>query len=118
MPAKIKIGLIREEKIPRDRRAVLTPEQCHKVLTAYPNIKITVQSCSYRCFSDDEYKAQGIEVENDIDHCDILLGIKEVPARYLLPFKTYMFFSHTIKKQPHNKEMLKQIIQKRVCYTL
>jgi hypothetical protein len=46
--------------------------------------------------------------------CDILIGIKEVPVQQLIPGKTYLFFSHTKKKQPHNRQLLQSIIRNRI----
>lgn len=37
---------------------------------------------------------------------------QEVPAAKLIPDRTYMFFSHTIKAQPSNMGMLDTILQK------
>ena len=42
----------------------------------------------------------GVEVKEDVNECDILLGIKEVPVEQLIPGKTYLFFSHTKKSNP------------------
>ncbi len=109
-----RIGLIREGKIPADNRVSLTPAQCKWIHKNAPHIKITVQSSPHRCFSDREYLSAGIEVKEDITDSDILLGIKEVPPEQLIPGKTYLFFSHTKKKQPHNQQLLKAIIDKKI----
>ncbi|GGH57141.1 alanine dehydrogenase [Filimonas zeae] len=100
------IGLIREGKTPTDNRVALTPAQCKWLLKNRPDVHILVESSPGRCFSDEEYRRAGITVTDDISSCDILLGIKEVPVQQLLPGKTYLFFSHTRKKQPHNQAML------------
>jgi hypothetical protein len=42
------------------------------------------------------------------------LGIKEVPVKELIPGKTYLFFSHTKKKQPHNQALLRSILEKKI----
>lgn len=107
-----RIGLIREGKIPADNRVSLTPAQCKWIQKNAPQIQVVVQSSSNRCFSDREYLSAGVEVKEDISDCDILLGIKEVPADQLIPGKTYLFFSHTKKKQPHNQPLLKAILDK------
>ncbi len=108
------IGLIREGKIPADNRVALTPAQCRWMKQHRPNVKVFVQSCTNRCFTDDEYRRAGIEVVEDMAACDILLGIKEVPVDQLMANKTYLFFSHTKKQQPHNRELLKAIIAKSI----
>lgn len=110
----IKIGVIREGKIPVDKRTPLTPEQAQKVNQIYPNIKVVVQSSSVRVFTDEEYQEHGIEVVTNVDDCDILLGVKEVPLDQLIDNKTYLFFSHTIKKQPYNQPLLSSILSRKI----
>lgn len=56
----------------------------------------------------------GVEVREDLNDCNILLGIKEVPEDMLIPGKTYLFFSHTKKLQPYNQQLLKAIIAKKI----
>ena len=110
----ITIGLIKEGKIPADNRVALTPSQCKWILKNSGDIKIIVQSSESRCYSDREYQMAGAEVKNDMSQCAILFGIKEVPDSQLLPDKTYLFFSHTKKKQPHNQPLLKAILDKKI----
>jgi saccharopine dehydrogenase (NAD+, L-lysine-forming) len=110
----VKIGLIREEKKPHDKRAALSPEQCRQLLAEYSHLQIAVQTSEHRCFSDAEYSEAGCAVQENMEDCDLLLGIKEVPQEFLVPGKTYLFFSHTIKKQPYNKQMLQQILEKKI----
>lgn len=110
----IKIGLIREGKLPSDNRVALTPAQCKWIHKNSNTIQVVAQSSAGRCFSDREYLVAGVEVKEDISDCDILLGIKEVPAADLIEGKTYLFFSHTKKKQPHNQPLLRAILDKRI----
>lgn len=110
----MKIGIIREGKTPKDTRVALSPVQCRMVEDMYNDLEIIVQPSSVRCFSDKEYSDNGIKVSEDIKLCDVLMGIKEVPVSDLIEDKTYLFFSHTIKKQQHNKELLQNIINKRI----
>lgn len=109
-----RIGLIREGKVPADNRVALTPAQCKWIQKNAPAVKINAQSSQGRCFSDREYQAAGVEVKEDISDCEILLGIKEVPVRELVPGKTYLFFSHTKKKQPQNQQLLRTILDKKI----
>ena len=109
-----RIGLIKEGKIPADNRVALTPAQCKWIHKNSDDIRIIVQSSPDRCFSDREYQSAGIEVKDDISDCDILLGIKEVPIDQLVPGKTYLFFSHTKKKQKHNQKMFWAILDKKI----
>lgn len=109
----MKIGLIREGKIPADNRVALTPAHC-RWLKNQPGIEIFVQPCPTRCFSDKEYQLAGVELREDLSNCDILLGIKEVPIDMLIEGKTYLFFSHTKKLQSYNRKLLKAIIAKKI----
>jgi saccharopine dehydrogenase (NAD+, L-lysine forming) len=108
------IGLIREGKIPADNRVALTPGQCKWLQAQFPHLRILVQSCPLRCYSDKEYRLAGIAVVTDISNCDVLIGIKEVPVQQLIDGKIYLFFSHTKKMQPHNQAMLQSIIKKEI----
>jgi saccharopine dehydrogenase (NAD+, L-lysine-forming) len=110
----IRIGLIREGKIPADSRVALTPAQCKWIRQNHPEVKIAVQHSDTRCFTDKEYEAAGIEVREDMSDCDILFGIKEVPVDMLIPNKTYLFFSHTKKLQPYNQKLLHAIVEKNI----
>lgn len=110
----IQIGLIREGKIPADNRVALIPSQCKWIHKNLPQVKIIVQSSPDRCFSDQEYIRAGVTVLDDVSSCDILMGIKEVPAATLIPGKTYLFFSHTRKKQSYNRDLFKQIIRQKI----
>jgi alanine dehydrogenase len=109
-----KIGLIREGKTPADNRVALTPAQCKWILKNSSDITIAAQSSPGRCFVDKEYELAGVAVKEDLGDCDILFGIKEVPVDQLIPGKTYLFFSHTKKKQPHNRQLLKTILDKKI----
>ena len=108
----VRIGLIKEGKIPHDNRVALTPAQCKWIHLNSESVRVIAQSSSVRCFSDREYTMAGVEVKEDLSDCDILFGIKEVPVDQLIPNKTYLFFSHTKKRQPKNQQLLKTILDK------
>ncbi|MDC6366706.1 MULTISPECIES: NAD(P)-dependent oxidoreductase [Flavobacteriaceae] len=110
----MKFGIIRERKNPPDRRVVLSPAMCQNVLAKFPEAQIIVETSPIRVFKDEEYKAEGFSVVEDINSCDVLLGVKEVPIEALVPSKKYFFFSHTIKKQPYNRDLLRAILDKKI----
>ena len=110
----LKIGLIREEKIPADNRVAFTPSQCKWIQNNFAEIMIIVQHSEHRCFSDKEYAMAGLEVREDISDCDILMGIKEVPVEMLIAGKTYFIFSHTKKLQTRNRKLLQAIIKNKI----
>lgn len=111
---KLKLGIIREGKNPPDKRVPFTPVQTEEIEQRFPHMKVVIQNSPVRCFTDSEYEKLGIEVTDDLEHCDVLMGIKEVPVSELIASKTYLFFSHTIKKQPYNKKLLQEILKKKI----
>lgn len=110
----MKIGIIKERKNPPDKRVVFSPVACKELLDKFPELEIKVESSDVRIFKDAEYEKMGIEVTTDVSGCDVMLGVKEVPVEALIPNKKYFFFSHTIKKQPYNRKLLKAIVEKNI----
>ena len=110
----MRFGIIRERKNPPDRRVVLSPEACQKVLSTYNKAEIVVEPSPIRVFTNEEYKEAGIKVALKMKDCDVLLGVKEVPIKNLIPYKKYFFFSHTIKKQPYNRNLLQALLEKNI----
>ena len=107
----ITFAIIKERKNPPDRRVVFSPEKCLEVVQQFPDARIIIESSDIRVFSDDAYRQAGFEVKQDISEADVMLGVKEVPVANLIPNKKYFFFSHTIKKQPYNRKLLKAMLQ-------
>ena len=110
----MKIGVIREGKTPPDQRVPLTPAQCAELKRLYPDVELVVESSEVRRIGDDEYRQEGIDVVTDLQGCDVLLGVKEVPLNELRDDTTYLFFSHTYKLQPYNAKLLRTIVDKRI----
>lgn len=110
----MRIGIIRERKTPPDRRVVFSPDKLKELQQQFPQTQLKVESSSIRIFPDAAYQEQGIEVAEDLSDCEVLLGVKEVPISALIPNKKYFFFSHTIKKQPYNRELLQAILEKNI----
>lgn len=110
----MKFGIIRERKNPPDKRVVLSPALCQQVFQKHEDAEIIVEPSPIRIFTDKEYSDAGITVADEMDNCDVLLGVKEVPIEALVPNKKYFFFSHTIKKQPYNRDLLRAILAKNI----
>ncbi|MBO2010467.1 NAD(P)-dependent oxidoreductase [Hymenobacter negativus] len=108
------IGLIREGKTPPDKRVPLTPKKCVEAQATFPGLRVVAQSSPIRSYIDQEYRDLGIEVRDDVSDCDVLMGVKEVPLDQLIPNKTYLFFSHTVKKQPANRNLLRAVLKKNI----
>ena len=107
-------ALIRERKNPPDKRVVMTPQQCVLFKKQFPQAQLLVETSPIRIFDDQSYRALGIEVTDDVSSADIMIGVKEVPKQALIPGKSYLFFSHTIKKQPYNRELLRAILDLKI----
>ncbi|WP_026998915.1 NAD(P)-dependent oxidoreductase [Eisenibacter elegans] len=110
----MKIGIIREGKVPPDSRVALLPHHCQQLQSYYPQCQIVVQPSTIRCISDEAYQQAGVLLQEDLSDCEVLFGVKEVPIPQLLPQKTYLFFSHTIKAQAHNRALLQAILRQGV----
>lgn len=110
----MKIGIIKERKTPPDRRVVFSPLELVELKTKYAQIEIVVEPSDIRIFPDSLYKEKGFQLSEDLSTCDVLLGVKEVPIEALIPNKKYFFFSHTIKKQPYNRNLLRAILDKNI----
>lgn len=108
----MKLGIIREGKTPPDSRVPLTPLQCASLINK--GIDIVVQPSPGRCYTDQQYEQAGVPLQEDLSDRDTLLGVKEVPISQLIADKTYFFFSHTIKEQAHNRDLLKSILAKNI----
>lgn len=111
---ELTIGLVREGKVPADKRVPFTPVQAEEIQQRFPGVRVLCQQSEVRAFADEEYRERGIEVTSDMRVCDVLMGIKEVQIKDLIEGKTYMFFSHTLKKQPYNRKLLQEVLKKRI----
>ncbi len=110
----MKLGVIREGKVPPDARVPLTPDQCKQVEELFPHVEVVVQTSNVRAFKDEEYKKEGVKVVDDLSDCDVIIGVKEVNIEDLIPNKKFLFFSHTFKKQPYNRDLLRAILDKKI----
>ncbi len=103
-----RIGIRREDKNRWERRVPLTPEHVAGLLEA--GLEVSIQPSHIRVFSDREYAAAGAEVVEDLDHCDLVVAVKEIPESFFRDGGVYMFFAHVCKGQPHNMPMLRRIL--------
>ncbi len=103
------IGIRREDKNEWERRVPLIPSDLSSLREKY-GLRVLVQPSPIRVFKDDEYKAAGAEVQEDLSPADVVLAVKEVPMDLLKAETTYLFFSHTIKGQAYNMPLLQRIL--------
>lgn len=112
----MKIALVKETKTPEDNRVALSPKQVAELNKRFPRHSIVVQSSDIRAFSDEEYRAEGVEVVEDVSDCDVLFGIKEVNINCLLPNKQYFFFGHFAKMQEYNRPLMLALMRKKITF--
>jgi len=110
----MKFAIIKERKNPPDRRVVFSPEKLAEARAQFPNAEFVVESSDIRIFPDSAYQKLGFKVTDDVSDCDVMIGVKEVPIENLIPNKKYFYFSHTIKKQPYNRKLLKAMLEKNI----
>ena len=110
----MKFGIIKERKNPPDRRVVFSPGKLKEFKQQFSEAQILVESSDIRVFTDKQYADAGLEISEDMVSCDVLFGVKEVPVEALIANKKYFFFSHTIKKQPYNRDLLNAILEKNI----
>jgi saccharopine dehydrogenase (NAD+, L-lysine-forming) len=114
MTNKIRIGILRETRNPPDRRVPLTPPQIVALEESYPEVQFFIQPSDFRCYSNEEYEYLNIPLREDLRDCDILMGVKEVDKRTFIPGKTYLFFAHIAKKQSHNLDMFRAMVENKL----
>lgn len=106
------LGIMREAYSKWERRAPLTPT--HVARLVEQGIRVHVQPCDRRVFSNVEYEKAGAVLRDDLGEAAAILGVKQVPIHELLPNRAYMFFSHTIKAQPENMALLDAVRQQQI----
>jgi alpha-aminoadipic semialdehyde synthase len=106
-----RIGIRLEDKNAWERRSPLTPDGVGQLSSQ--GIEILVERFARRAFPDASYAAAGATLSDDVRRCEIVLGIKEMPTDYFRPGGAYVFFSHTIKGQPYNMDMLRSLVDRR-----
>ena len=62
----MKFAIIKERKTPPDRRVVFSPSELAEAKKQFPEAEFKVESSDIRVFSDDQYKAAGFEIANDV----------------------------------------------------
>ncbi len=98
-----------EDKNKWERRAPLVPEDIAGLRTTI-DFDLLVESSAKRCLKEKAYTDVDAQICHGMQDGDVILGIKEIPAEKILPKKTYLFFSHTIKGQSANMPLLQKIM--------
>lgn len=106
------VGIRREDITEWERRAPLTPDHVKELVSQ--GLKFIVQPSYKRCFPDAAYVEVGAEINEDLSSAGTIIGVKNVPAGLLIPKRSYLFFSHTIKAQLDNMPLLDSVLDKQV----
>jgi alanine dehydrogenase len=105
------IGIRHEDKSRWETRVPLVPDDVRRLIREY-GLQFQVQTSPTRAFNEDEYRDAGAAIVEDLRESEIILGVKEIPADCIELDKTYVFFSHVIKRQPRNMPMLRSIAER------
>ena len=103
------IGIRREDKNEWERRVPIIPEDLADISAKY-GIEALVQPSANRIYVDEAYKKSGAVLDESFKNVNTIFAVKEIPTKLLEPDKTYIFFSHTIKGQDYNMDMLRQLM--------
>ena len=114
------IGIVRESRND-ENRTPLVPEHIKKYKESNPNINFIIQPSNSRCFADEEYELCGAKINENLNECSIIFGVKEIDPNILINNRIYLFFYHTFKinKQQKNieknkKDLLLSILNKKI----
>ncbi|XP_046658109.1 alpha-aminoadipic semialdehyde synthase, mitochondrial-like [Daphnia pulicaria] len=106
------LAIRREDQSVWERRAPLSPTNVRKLVRA--GVKVLVQPSNRRAYPMQAYANAGAIIQEDIGEAPVIVGVKQIPIDFLLPNKTYCFFSHTIKAQEANMPLLDAMLEKNI----
>lgn len=104
-----KIGIIRESK-ENEKRSHLAPKHV-KNLMEKTGVQFFIQPSKDRCLSDQEFKASGAVITENISDCDFIIGFKHIDASVIESGKSYFFAAHMEKGQASSMPLLKQLLE-------
>jgi saccharopine dehydrogenase (NAD+, L-lysine forming) len=104
------VGIRREDKNEWERRVPIIPEHI-RALKSKHALDFYVQPFERRAFLDDEFREAGAQITEDLSQAKVIFAVKEIPTRLIIPQKTYLFFSHTVKGQSYNMPLLQRMLE-------
>lgn len=110
----MKIGILRETVHNTDARVAIIPQHAKELMQQFPNLIFKVQPSNTRVFTDSDYQNHGAIIDENLNDCDLLIGIKEVDISTIIPEKKYLFFAHVAKKQEANRTYFQELAQKKI----
>lgn len=106
------IGIVKETKNKWERRVPLNPQAVKQMVEK--GFKVLVQPSETRTYKNEEYTDAGAVLTEDISACDLIVGVKEIKEKDLIPGKPHLFFSHVIKGQDYNMPMLQYMLDHKI----
>lgn len=106
------MAIRREDQSLWERRAPLAPQHVRKLIKE--GVKVLVQPSNRRAYPMQAYANAGAIIKEDISEASVVFGVKQVPIDSLQRDTTFVFFSHTIKAQPDNMDLLDACLEKNV----
>ena len=85
-----KIGIRHEDKYLMERRVPIIPFHVKK-LVKEQGLEFQVQASAKRIFKEEEFEAAGAEIVNDLDECNVVFGVKEMPIDFFKDGRTYIY---------------------------
>ena len=104
--------LIRKEyKGKWEGRAPLSPDGVRQLVNQ--GVAINVECSDTRIFPDEEYRQAGACMVDSCEDGEVVLGIKEPPLDVVRPGQIHLAFSHTIKGQSYNMDLLQTFLDQK-----
>jgi alanine dehydrogenase len=104
------LGIRREDKNRWERRVPLVPADIIDLQNRH-RLRFRVQPSPIRVYSDEDFARAGVTVAEDLEPASIVFAVKEIPEELIRPGRTYVFFAHVAKGQPHNMPMLRRLME-------
>jgi len=98
-----------EDKNIWEKRSPIIPADLENIVKE-TGAEAFIEKSDKRFFAEQEYVKAGTRETTGMEKGDVIFGVKEIPVEKILDKKIYLYFSHTIKAQKENMEMLKRII--------
>lgn len=113
-----RIGILRETKVKTDNRTPIVPADVKRLLNMWRGmVEVFVQPSDIRCYTDDEYRAAGAIVTDNLSCCDYVFGVKEPRPSSLIEGMHYFFFGHIREDKPYEYPLIRALVEKKCTLT-